>query len=187
MLQLSTALLANMDISKLLRRHLGEHPRGHSARHRRRFALRRRRRRPCGAFSGLKAQAIFHAANCALSLDGYSAGLAFRTREPVADRAPGGRPDCLRDHRAPDQARHAVRLLGSAYPPRQGHWNAMLIASQTGSAFGQQEADMLMQIAAQVAMAVNNAIAFRQIAELARPAAPGKAVSRRRNQPRKPL
>jgi formate hydrogenlyase transcriptional activator len=34
------------------------------------------------------------------------------------------------------------------------------------AAFGQREAEMLVQIAAQVAMAVDNAMAFRRIAEL---------------------
>ena len=43
---------------------------------------------------------------------------------------------------------------------------ALAVASRMEGAFGKREAEMLTQIADQVAMAVNNAMAFRQIAEL---------------------
>ena len=42
----------------------------------------------------------------------------------------------------------------------------MMVASRVESAFSQHDAEMLGQIAGQVAMAVNNALAFKQIAEL---------------------
>ena len=42
----------------------------------------------------------------------------------------------------------------------------LMVASRTKSAFTQRELDMLMQIASQVAAAVDNAVAFSQIAEL---------------------
>ena len=42
----------------------------------------------------------------------------------------------------------------------------LAVASRMEGAFSQREAEMLTQIADQVAMAVNNAVAFRQIAEL---------------------
>ena len=47
----------------------------------------------------------------------------------------------------------------------RGHLGAS-VASRQENAFAQREAEMLVQIAGQVAMAVNNAMAFRQIAEL---------------------
>jgi formate hydrogenlyase transcriptional activator len=43
---------------------------------------------------------------------------------------------------------------------------ALMIASRREAAFTQLEADLLSQIANQIATAVDNAIAFRQIAEL---------------------
>ena len=42
----------------------------------------------------------------------------------------------------------------------------MMVASRMESAFSQHDAEMLGQVAGQVAMAVNNALAFKQIAEL---------------------
>ena len=50
---------------------------------------------------------------------------------------------------------HRERTLGS-----------MMVASRMESAYSQHDAEMLGQIAGQVAMAVNNALAFKQIAEL---------------------
>ena len=42
----------------------------------------------------------------------------------------------------------------------------LAVASRLENAFAQREVEMLIQVADQVAMAVNNALAFRQIAEL---------------------
>ena len=49
---------------------------------------------------------------------------------------------------------------------RERTLGAMMVASRVESAFSQHDAEMLAQVAGQVAMAVNNALAFKQIAEL---------------------
>ena len=69
-------------------------------------------------------------------------------------------------HRGPShRPGHAVGMLGAAH----SSWGAagvLAIASRIECAFTDHDAEMLSQIAGQVAMAVNNAIAFRQIADL---------------------
>ena len=49
---------------------------------------------------------------------------------------------------------------------RERTLGAMAVASRRENAFSQHDAEMLGQVAGQVAMAVNNALAFKQIAEL---------------------
>jgi len=49
---------------------------------------------------------------------------------------------------------------------RERTLGAMMVASRLENAFSQHDADKLIQVAGQVAMAVNNALAFKQIAEL---------------------
>jgi formate hydrogenlyase transcriptional activator len=94
-----------------------------------------------------------------------AAGAAFRTREPVlVDRFDG----------APFASKAMRHLIGMEM--RSGCWvplinreraiGALMIASRREAAFTQLEADLLSQIANQIATAVDNAIAFRQIAEL---------------------
>ncbi len=163
MLQLSTALLANMDVRKLL-----------------------------SAISASIGDLIPH--DCAtlalydaasdqliaqfLSADGGDmrgevrlplhdspAGHAFRTREPVV-------VERMQDSSfAPETMRHLTEL-----GMQSGCWvplihrgeviGTMMVASRQEATFSERESEMLMQMADQVAMAVNNAVAFRQIQEL---------------------
>ena len=108
-----------------------------------------------------------------LPLHGSPAGTAFRTREPViVDRMDSAeRMDGSTSTFAPATMRHLTDLGMQA-----GLWvplihrseviGTMTIASRMESAFTQREAEVLVQMAGQVAMAVNNAVAFRQIQEL---------------------
>ena len=100
-----------------------------------------------------------------LPMDGSPAGLAFRSREPVLlDRI-------LEPRFAAEGVRHLTDL-----GMRSGCWvplihrgeavGVLAIASRIEGTFSQHDADMLVQLAGQVAMAVSNAVAFRQIAEL---------------------
>ena len=164
MLQLSNALLANMDVRKLL-----------------------------GAISASIGEVIPHdAATLALydsvtdqlivqflsaeedgtprgevrlPLEGSPAGEAYRTREPVVVQR-------MEDSSfAPETMRHLTGL-----GMRSGCWvplihrgevvGTMTVASRLESAFSEGEAEMLVEMADQVAMAVNNAVAFKQIQEL---------------------
>jgi PAS domain S-box-containing protein len=93
------------------------------------------------------------------------AGQAYRTRRPVIlnriDRWPF----------APESVRHltGMGMQSGVWVPlihRERTLGAMMVASRIENAFSQHEADVLGQVAGQVAMAVNNAIAFKQIAEL---------------------
>jgi len=164
MLQLSSALLANLDVRKLL-----------------------------GAISASISEVIPHDAatlglydpatdalmvqflaadeggtprgEVRLSLEGSPAGEAFRSREPVVlQRIEGSRF-------VPEGVRHLTGrgMQSGCWVPliHRGHAiGALAVASRLEGAFSQREAEMLVQIADQVAMAVNNAVAFRQIAEL---------------------
>lgn len=98
-------------------------------------------------------------------IEGSPAGKAFRTREAVVLR------------QIPDAAFAAetVRHL-STLGMHSGCWvplvqrgesiGTMCVASRSDGVFTARDAEMLTQIAGQVAMAVNNAMAFRRIAEL---------------------
>jgi formate hydrogenlyase transcriptional activator len=163
MLQLSSALLANMDVRKLL-----------------------------GAISASISEVIPHDAatlglydqasgglmvqfltpdesgaprrEVQLRLEDSPAGEAFRTREPVvitnldnSSLAPG--------------ARHltAIGMHSGCWVPlihRGEVIGVLAVASRHDGAFSERETEMLTEIAGQVAMAVNNALAFRQISEL---------------------
>ncbi len=164
MLQLSSALLANMDVRKLLgaisasitdviphdAATLGLHD---------------------PATGALIVQFLapdesgVHRSEVRLPVEGSPAGEAFRTRQPVIlERMERSRfdPEGLRHHT--NLGMHAglwVPLIHRGEPI-----GALAVASRREGAFSQHDAEMLAQIADQVAMAVNNAIAFRQIAEL---------------------
>jgi len=97
--------------------------------------------------------------------DASPAGQAFRTGRPVIlnriDRWPFA-PESLQHHIVAGMQSgvwvpliHRERTLGS-----------LAVARREENAFGQQDAEKLGQVARQVAMAVNNALAYRQIAEL---------------------
>ena len=164
MLQLSNALLANMDVRKLLGaisasiRELSPHDCATLALY-------------DPATHGLVAQFLsaddggIHRAEVHLPLENSPAGEAFRTREPVLLERMEGSPF------APETMRHltALGMQSGCWVPlihRDQVIGAMMVASRLESTFSQREAEMLMQMADQVAMAVNNALAFRQIQEL---------------------
>ncbi len=100
-----------------------------------------------------------------LDPDASISGQAFRTRRPVIldriDRWPF----------ALETKHHFTRqgLQSGVWVPlihRERTLGSMMVASRMESAYSQRDAEMLGQIAGQVAMAVNNALAFKQIAEL---------------------
>jgi formate hydrogenlyase transcriptional activator len=100
-----------------------------------------------------------------LDPDASPAGRAFRTRQPLIlnriDRWPF----------APESVKHltALGMQSGIWVPlihRERTLGTMNVASRRENAFAQHDAEMLGQVAGQVAMAVNNAIAFKQIAEL---------------------
>jgi formate hydrogenlyase transcriptional activator len=98
-------------------------------------------------------------------LHGSPAGKAVLTREPVCL----GR---IHDGGFPEEGIRHLTSLGM----QSGCWiplvhrgqvlGALAVASRIEGAFTQRETDMLVQVADQVAMAVSNAMVFRQIAEL---------------------
>ncbi len=100
-----------------------------------------------------------------LSLHGSPAGQAFRTREPVLVSR-------LEDAGYPaDGIRHltALGMKACCWVPlihRGEAVGTMMVGSRLEGAYGEKDAAMLKQVAGQVAMAVSNAVAFRQIAEL---------------------
>ncbi len=100
-----------------------------------------------------------------LPLENSPAGTAFRTREPVVlDNLPD--PSF-----APETVRHVTELgmQSGCWVPlihRGDAVGVLAVASRLEASFARNDAEMLLQIAGQVAMAVNNALAFRQIAEL---------------------
>jgi transcriptional regulator with GAF, ATPase, and Fis domain len=100
-----------------------------------------------------------------LPMDGSPAGLAFRTREVVL-------LNNMQESRFfPAGVQHLTNLgmCSGCWVPlinRGEAVGALAVASRVEAAFSQHDADMLVQLAGQVAMAVSNAVAFRQIAEL---------------------
>ncbi len=163
MLQLSSALLANMDVRKLLAAISASVAEviPHDA-------------ATLGLFdpaaSGLIVQFLSpdesgaHRSEVRIPLEGSPAGEAFRTRQPlILDR--------LDAAAFSEGILHHIRI-----GMKSGLWvplihrgeaiGAMAVASRREAAFSQGDAEMLTEIADQVAMAVNNAMAFRQISEL---------------------
>jgi PAS domain S-box-containing protein len=100
-----------------------------------------------------------------LPLVGSAAGLAFRTREPVLIENAADFPEVAETSRYLTD----LGMQSSCSVPlvhRGEAIGALSVASRIPGSIGQQQANMLAQIADQVAMAVNNAMAFRRIAEL---------------------
>jgi formate hydrogenlyase transcriptional activator len=100
-----------------------------------------------------------------IPLEGSPAGDAFRRREPVILRQMNG------TSYAPETMRHhsALGMQSGCWVPliQRGEVIGVLaVTSRLESSFTAHEAEMLMQIAGWVAMAVNNALAFRRISEL---------------------
>ena len=100
-----------------------------------------------------------------LPLEGSPMGQAFRTREPVILNR-------IRDAGFRDEGVHHLTDLGmqsACWVPlihRGAAIGALAVASRIEGAFKQGEMEMLVQVADQVSMAVSNAMVFRQIAEL---------------------
>jgi PAS domain S-box-containing protein len=100
-----------------------------------------------------------------IPLEGSPAEEAFRTREPVILARLEG------THFSPGSIRHltALGIRSACCVPllhRGEALGTLSVMSRLESAFTQREAEMLVQIADQVAMAVNNALTLRRIAEL---------------------
>jgi len=100
-----------------------------------------------------------------LDPDASPAGRAFRTRQPVilnrVDRWPF----------APESVKHLIGMgmQSGVWVPlvhRDRTLGTMMVASRRENAFTLHDAEMLDQLAGQVAMAVNNHIAYKQIVEL---------------------
>jgi formate hydrogenlyase transcriptional activator len=100
-----------------------------------------------------------------LPVEGSPGGHAFRTREPVLQ---------VRIESS-EYAKESVRHL-TELGMKSGCWvplihrgepiGTLAVVSRLEGAFVQRDAEMLTQVAGQVAVAVNNAMTFRQIAEL---------------------
>ena len=98
-------------------------------------------------------------------LEGSPGGEAFRTREPVLLQR-------MQDSRFVTETMRHLSALGM----QSGCWvplvnrgeviGTITVASRQEAAFREHEAEMLTQVADRVAMAVSNAVAYRQIADL---------------------
>jgi formate hydrogenlyase transcriptional activator len=164
MLQLSSALLANMDVRKLL-----------------------------GAISASISEVIPHDAATLGLYDSATDGLMVQFLAPVDSGAPTGEVRLPLEGSPAGEAyrtRQSVVLADLQHSSfnaeglrhhtslgmKSGLWvplihrgetiGVLAVASRHEAAFSQHDAEMLGEIADQVAMAVNNALAFRQIAEL---------------------
>src|SRR5208282_243905 len=100
-----------------------------------------------------------------LPVEGSPSGLAFHKGEPVM-------LDRMQESKfARESMRHLISLgmQAGCWVPLVHRGEAigvLAVASRLEGAFGQREAEMLSEIAGHVAMAVSNAVAYRQIAEL---------------------
>jgi PAS domain S-box-containing protein len=98
-------------------------------------------------------------------IDGSLSGIAFRTREPVLLESIANAsfsPDAL-------SYLKQMGMQSGVWVPLVHHdkaIGALSVVSRQEESFGQREVEMLVRIAGQVAMAVDNAMAFRRIAEL---------------------
>jgi formate hydrogenlyase transcriptional activator len=164
MLQLTSVLLANMDVSKLLdaisaslhdviphdAATLGLHDQTANS--------------LVAQFLG-REEGEYRRGDIRLPVEGSPAGEAFRKREPVL----------LERMQSSTYAKESVCHL-TELGMQSGCWVPLIyrgkpigtlgVASRLEGAFVQRDAEMLTQVAAQVAIAVNNATTFRQIAEL---------------------
>ena len=169
MLQMSNALLANMDVRKLLRaisaslQEVIPHD----------CATLALRDHNCDdpVTGGLIAQFLrvedgeTQRREIRLPLINSPAGTAFLTREPVV------LDQMANSSFAPGTMRHLTSLgmQSGCWVPliyRGEAIGTLMVASRLEANFSQHEAEMMVQIADQVAMAVNNALAFRQISDL---------------------
>ncbi len=100
-----------------------------------------------------------------IAVDGSPSGEAFRTREPLI-------VESFKDSNfATEGVRHLTNLgmHSGCWVPlvhRGEAIGALAVSSKLENAFSLKDAEMLGEFANQVAMAVNNAIAFKQVAEV---------------------
>lgn len=164
MLQLSNALLANMDVHKMLE--------AFSASIR---AVIPHDAATLGVYNGDSGTLLVQFLGAGESgerlgslrvpVDGSPAGRAFRSREPVV----------LENLSAPDLTVEGVQHL-TTLGMKSGCWvpliyqgeaiGALAVSSLHEAAFTLRDAEMLSELADQVAMAVNNAQVFRQVEEV---------------------
>jgi PAS domain S-box-containing protein len=100
-----------------------------------------------------------------LDPDASPAGQAFRTRQPVILNK------MCRWPFAPESVKHltGMGMQSGVWVPlihREKTLGALMVASRRENDFSQHDAEVLGQVAGQVAMAVNNVLAYKQIAEL---------------------
>jgi len=164
MLQLSNALLANMDVRKLLEafsasiREVVPHDAATLG------MYDAKTRTLLVQFLGPDESAV-RAGDIRVSVDDSPSGKAFRTREPVV-------LESLKESIFGTEGMRHLSGLGM----QSGCWvplihrgeaiGALAVASRLENAFSIKDAEMLAEFADQVAMAVNTAVAFRQIAEM---------------------
>src|ERR1700674_5114720 len=98
-------------------------------------------------------------------LDGTIAGSAFQNRRPVVlDHAAMGRFDSPTSRLLRDEGVRSVVCIPLITHDRV--LGTLSLASVRDAAFQQGDVDLLVQVAGQVAIAVENALAFQEIAEL---------------------
>ena len=164
MLQLSTALLSHMDIGKLLGAISASiHeviPHDSAA-----VSLYdAETNQLVSHFLGAQDQRVFPG-ELRLSLDDTVSGQVFRTREPVVVSRLAETAD------TPGTLRNltAMGMQSGCWVPLIHHEKAigvLSIVSRMEAGIGPHEADTLVRMASQVAMAIDNSIAFQRIAEL---------------------
>jgi formate hydrogenlyase transcriptional activator len=98
-------------------------------------------------------------------IDSSLSGVAFRTRQPVLLES------IANANYAPDTLNYlkCMGMQSGCWVPLVHHdkaIGALSVVSRQEGGFGQHDVEMLLQIAGQVAMAVDHAMAFRRIAEL---------------------
>jgi formate hydrogenlyase transcriptional activator len=165
LLQLSSVLLANVDIRKMLSaisaslRDVVPHDCATMALH-------------DTATGQLRVQFLDTAgskqkqpAETLVGINNSPAGFAFRMREPVLlNRIVGS-------SFAAETVKHLtdMNMQSACWVPlinREQNLGTISVASRREAAFSDRDVEMLGQIASQIAMAVNNALAFKQIADL---------------------
>ncbi len=98
-------------------------------------------------------------------LDGSMSGKAFRMRQPlVLDRAEMGAFDSLTSRLLRAEGVRSVAVMPLTTHDRV--LGTISLASLRDGAFQQDDVDLLVQVAGQVAIAVENALAFQEIGEL---------------------
>lgn len=164
-LELSSVLLANVDIRKLLgafsasMRHMVPHDASTLGLYDETTGKMR-----VQFFADLSGNEV-QQGDVLLDPEASPAGLAFRTRQPIVAES----LDRIDFPRAAVRHHTHLGMRSALWVPlihRERTIGTLAISSRREGAFTLHDAEMLGQVAGQVAMAVNNALAFKQIAEL---------------------